>query len=157
MTATTQITQNNEADEQQNRHGPALQSCQPWLHDMHPLIAAPAQLWCDAEGSVRSGGVTGFYVADTRIIDAMRLTVNGEEPQVVAWRRTSTGSGRRTLLARNIICRTVDPQLRIDETSTVQTDGLRRHLTVSSGLDEELSITVAFVMRIDMSAMQRIN
>ena len=25
---------------------------QPWMHDMKPLVVAPAQLWSDADGAV---------------------------------------------------------------------------------------------------------
>ena len=54
---------------------------QPWMHDMKALVCAPAQLWCDPDGTMSGNGVhagaasiAGFYLADTRTSKASRWT-----------------------------------------------------------------------------------
>lgn len=65
---------------------------QPWMHDMKPLVVAPAQLWETADGTVDASqqhagaaNIAGFYVGDTRIISRIIPVVNGEAPTAIAW------------------------------------------------------------------------
>ena len=67
---------------------------QPWMHDMKPLVVAPAQLWSDADGAVDArephagaASIAGFYVGDTRLISRIVPAVNGETPTALACRR----------------------------------------------------------------------
>ena len=47
---------------------------QPFLHDLHCLLAAPMQAWTAGDGSITPGsGVQGVYVGDTRIVSGLSL------------------------------------------------------------------------------------
>ena len=129
---------------------------QPWMHEMRPLVAAPAQLWCARDGSVEPGGISGFYVADTRVIDAIRLTVNGAVPEPVAYQTIDSGTSQRTLLSRNISSTTVDPAFRIDECRIIDPGGLRGELTLTNNLTQETDITLMIACHVDMTSMQSI-
>ena len=80
---------------------------QPWMHDMKALVCAPAQLWCDPDGTMSGNGVhagaasiAGFYLADTRILSDIAVAVNGERPTPISWRRIRQNGGVVSMVAR---------------------------------------------------------
>ena len=89
---------------------------QPWMHDMKPLVVAPAQLWETADGTVDASqqhagaaNIAGFYVGDTRIISRIIPVVNGEAPTAIAWNSPQKGVG--VLMARRWIPRFVSRRI----------------------------------------------
>lgn len=136
---------------------------QPWMHDMKPLVAAPAQLWADPDGTVDGTGmhagapsIAGFYVGDTRIVSAIRTVVNDESPVPVSWRSPGTGLSEAALIVRAVDGPTVDPQVRLDERRTLTPDALAERLTITSALDDAVDLDVAVTLRFDMATMQEV-
>lgn len=58
--------------------------------DTVTLTAGTSFLICRADGSISSGGVQGYYVADTRVLSTLLLTIDGEHPRVLAVHRAPT-------------------------------------------------------------------
>lgn len=136
---------------------------QPWMHDMKPLVYAPAQLWCAPDGVVDAAvghagaeSIAGFYLGDTRIVSAIGLRVDGEEPTPISWSSQSKGESRSTLVARNIEGPTVDPQMRVHEYRCVRADGFTERVALRSALDEDRTVRLEISMRFDMSTMQEV-
>lgn len=91
---------------------------QPWMHDMKPLVVAPAQLWETADGTVDASqqhagaaNIAGFYVGDTRIISRIIPVVNGEAPTAIAWNSPQKGVGVSSMVARRWIPRFVSRRI----------------------------------------------
>lgn len=136
---------------------------QPWMHDMKALVCAPAQLWCDPDGTMSGNGVhagaasiAGFYLADTRILSDIAVAVNGERPTPISWRRIRQNGGVVSMVARNIEGVTVDPQLRLDERRTVSADRLAESIDIRSVLDRDIDVEVSIAMRGDIATMQEV-
>lgn len=136
---------------------------QPWMHDMKALVCAPAQLWCDPDGTMSGNGVhagaasiAGFYLADTRILSDIAVAVNGERPTPISWRRIRQNVGVVSMVARNIEGVTVDPQLRLDERRTVSADRLTESIDIRSVLDRDIDVEVSIAMRGDIATMQEV-
>ncbi len=136
---------------------------QPWMHDMKTLVCAPAQLWCDPDGTMSGNGVhagaasiAGFYLADTRILSDIAVAVNGERPTPISWRRIRQNGGVVSMVARNIEGVTVDPQLRLDERRTVSADRLTESIDIRSVLDRDIDVEVSIAMRGDIATMQEV-
>ena len=54
---------------------------QPSLHDLLVAIHAPTQVWCAADGQIRSVGAQGVFHADVRVLSSAVVTVDGREPE----------------------------------------------------------------------------
>lgn len=136
---------------------------QPWMHDMKALVLAPAQLWCNADGTMDgtsshagAPSIGGFYVGDTRILSALTLTVNGETPTPLSWSTPAKGVSVTALSIRNIEGPVVDPQVRLEEHREVLADGLIERFAITSALTEACDIELSATLRFDMSTMQEV-
>ncbi|QOL33254.1 amylo-alpha-1,6-glucosidase [Bifidobacterium eulemuris] len=133
------------------------------MHDMKPLVHAPAQLWCAPDGVVDATAshagaesIAGFYLGDTRIVSAIGLRVDGETPTPIGWDSRNKGESRSTLVARNIEGPTVDPQMRVNEHRSVSADGLIERVELRSALDEDRAVRLEMSLRFDMATMQEV-
>lgn len=136
---------------------------QPWMHDMKVLVCAPAQLWCNPDGTVEGTGlhagaasIAGFYMADTRILSNLGITVNGERPVPLRCHALHHDESMTSLIARNVEGTTVDPQLRLDERRTVTPDTLMERIDVRSCLDHGVEIELAVSFTGDIATMQEV-
>lgn len=136
---------------------------QPWMHDMKALVYAPAQLWCEADGTVDgtrihagAASVAGFYVGDTRIVSQLAYAVNAQPAVPVAWHSCGKGTSLTSLIVRNIDGPTVDPLVRAEERRTLRSDGLRSDFELFSSADEDLTVECEVRVQLDMSGMQEI-
>ncbi|NMM94933.1 glycogen debranching N-terminal domain-containing protein [Bifidobacterium oedipodis] len=139
---------------------------QPWMQDLIPLIAAPAQLWCTSDGcvgdidgvAIRSGavGIDGLYVGDTRVLSSIQWMVDDETPTPISFRAISHDASVGTLIARGIDGATVDPAVRLDEHRHLTPAGLTERMVVRSSLDHDIDITLRATVRMDMATMQEV-
>ncbi|MDU5611371.1 MAG: glycogen debranching N-terminal domain-containing protein [Bifidobacterium scardovii] len=136
---------------------------QPWMHDMKPLVVAPAQLWSDADGAVDArephagaASIAGFYVGDTRLISRIVPAVNGETPTALAWHSPGTGRSVTSMVARNVDGPTVDLQIRVDERRELARDALAERFVLRSNLDVDREIEFSVRLRFDMASMQEV-
>lgn len=136
---------------------------QPWMHDMRPIITAPAQLWAEADGTVDASvphagaaNLAGYYVGDTRILSRIVTAINGEAPTPISWRSAATGRSVTSLVARNIDGPTVDPSVRVTETRELTPATLAERFEIASVLTEPVELDLAVTLRFDMATMQEI-
>lgn len=136
---------------------------QPWMHDMKTLVCAPAQLWCDSDGVVDAAvphagaaSIAGLYLADTRVLSTIAVTVNGERPISLGWQPAGRGASLNTLVARTVDGPTVDPQLRLEEHRVLAADLFRECIDVRSALDVDAVVDLAVVLVADFATMQEV-
>ena len=136
---------------------------QPWMHDMKPLVVAPAQLWETADGTVDASqqhagaaNIAGFYVGDTRIISRIIPVVNGEAPTAIAWNSPQKGVGVSSMVARNVDGPTVDPSVRIAENRTLEPNALHERYVLRSVMTDPVTLDFSVKLRFDMASMQEI-
>ena len=87
-------------------------------------MAAPGLLLAAADGQVRPGGVSGWYVGDVRLLDTLELAVDGSGLDLV--RSATVGADRQefSYVARSLGDRLPDPTVRVDRTRELTADGL---------------------------------
>ena len=129
---------------------------QPWLHGMKPLVHAPAQFWSNGDGSVDGGSLTGFYMADTRILSAVTPAIPGCELVPVAWSSRLSDASITTLLVRGLHDAGVDPRVRLIVRRGIGPGGLEERLVIENGLDHDLDVPLELSVVFDMASMQEI-
>jgi hypothetical protein len=138
---------------------------QPALHRQHCSVAAPTQLWLDADGRLASGDsaaaggdggsgagtseagwFTGLLHGDTRMLCRAEVRVNGMAPEPASVEAEAGGVLRVRGLVRGIPGPTEDPAVELVQTWTV-TPGVVRHAlqvnTSFDALDVEIEVRLA--------------
>lgn len=134
--------------------GPSLQ---PLLHDLASCVAAPAVLLTGLDGQLRGGGVSGWYVADTRLLDRWEVSVAGSALDVVRAEHRDTARHAYTYLARAIgDLSTADPTVRIDRTRELSADDLREDLVVESTGGPPVEVELRVDLGTDLAPMPEI-
>ena len=121
-------------------------SVQPGLHRQHCTVAAPTQLWLDANGRLAQDGFSGLLHGDTRMLCQATVTVNGFAPEEVTVESAPGGVLRVRGLIRGIEGHTADPAVEVLQTWTVTPGVVRHSLKVGTSLpslDVELAVTLA--------------
>ncbi|PJM76544.1 glycogen debranching N-terminal domain-containing protein [Bifidobacterium felsineum] len=136
---------------------------QPWMHDMRPILTAPAQLWAEADGTVDASAahagaasLAGYYVGDTRILSRIVTRVNSEALTPISWRSTAAGRSITSLVARNVEGPTVDPSVRVSETRELTPTTFAERYAIASVITEPIELDFAVTLRFDMATMQEI-
>lgn len=128
-------------------------SVQPGLHRQYCSVAAPTQLWLDADGRLSGGPTfTGLLHGDTRMLCRAAVTVNGMEPEQVSVDPAPGGVLRVRGLIRGIAGRTADPAVELLQTWTVTPGVVRHALRISTSL-EELDVELAIGLAADFTDM----
>ncbi|MET3811302.1 glycogen debranching N-terminal domain-containing protein [Arthrobacter sp. UYEF3] len=121
---------------------------QPALHRQHCSVAAPTQLWLDADGRLGDGATTGtgdtagadgwftgLLHGDTRMLCRAEVTVNGHTPEPATVEASPGGVLRVRGLLRGIEGPTEDPAVELLQTWTVTPGAVRVTLRLSTSLD----------------------
>ncbi|GAB4100845.1 glycogen debranching N-terminal domain-containing protein [Sinomonas halotolerans] len=145
---------------------------QPALHRQHVALAAPTQIWLDADGrlapqpggqqpnthhgarTAQPGGVTGAFHGDTRFLSRAIVTVDGAEPQPVG----VAGRGSRLVvdgLARTIPGPTLDPAVRVRQHWSVEPGRIRHRIDLSTSL-EHLDCALTVRLEADFAPMDAV-
>lgn len=113
-------------------------SVQPALHRQHCSVAAPTQLWLDADGRLADGGgwFTGLLHGDTRMLSRAEVTVNGFAPEPATVEAAPGGVLRVRGLVRGIEGPTEDPAVELLQTWTVTPGAVRVSLRLSTSLPQ---------------------
>lgn len=118
-------------------------SVQPGLHRQYCSVAAPTQLWLDADGRLSGGPTfTGLLHGDTRMLCRASVTVNGMEAEQVSVDPAPGGVLRVRGLIRGIAGHTADPAVELLQTWTVTPGVVRHALRISTSL-EDLDVELA--------------
>ncbi|MBS2939174.1 amylo-alpha-16-glucosidase [Nocardioides sp. J2M5] len=132
-------------------------SLQPLLHDLASCVAAPGVLLGSPDGQLRRGGVSGWYVADTRLLDRWEVSVAGSDLDLV--RAENRGAARHafTYLARSLGDLSIaDPTVRIDRVRVLAADGLREELTFLSTAPDPVAVVLHVDLGTDLAAMPHV-
>ncbi|WP_104140356.1 glycogen debranching N-terminal domain-containing protein [Arthrobacter sp. ZGTC131] len=131
-------------------------SVQLGLHRQYCSVAAPTQLWLDADGRL-SGGSTfsGLLHGDTRMLCQASVTVNGLEPEQVSVDPAPGGVLRVRGLIWGIAGQAADPAIEVLQTWTVTPGVVRHTLRISTSL-EELAAEVAVEFSADFTDLANI-
>ncbi|MCX6499135.1 MAG: amylo-alpha-1,6-glucosidase [Arthrobacter sp.] len=142
---------------------------QPALHRQHCSVAAPTQLWLDADGRLGGGApsgsapgtgtaggtsaeaaadgwFTGLLHGDTRMLCRAEATVNGHPPEPATVEASPGGVLRVRGLVRGIEGPTEDPAVELLQTWTVTPGAVRVTLRLSTSLetlDAEIEVRLA--------------
>ncbi|TAP43646.1 glycogen debranching N-terminal domain-containing protein [Arthrobacter sp. S39] len=131
-------------------------SVQPGLHRQHCTVAAPTQLWLDANGRLaQDGGFSGLLHGDTRMLCQATVTVNGFSPEEVTVESAPGGVLRVRGLIRGIEGHTADPAVEVLQTWTVTPGVVRHSLKVGTSLDS-LDLELAVDLAADFTDMAAI-
>lgn len=128
---------------------------QPLLHDLHPLLAAPLQVWGAADGTIEEGGAQGVFLADERVVRALTLT--SPTHRLEHLRALPHGAGAVELHA--VLRRpeaAVDPLVTLVRRRTVLADGVREELELLNDSDEAERVELLLGLRPDATAMEAV-
>ncbi|MDZ4351389.1 MAG: glycogen debranching N-terminal domain-containing protein, partial [Arthrobacter sp.] len=144
---------------------------QPALHRQHCSVAAPTQLWLDAEGRLASGHgatdaagssgaagggwFTGLLHGDTRMLSRAEVRLNGLEPEPATVEAEAGGVLRVRGLVRGIPGPTEDPAVELLQTWTVTPGVVRHSLQLSTSLDS-LDVEIEIQLAADFTDMAAI-
>jgi glycogen debranching enzyme len=126
------------------------------MHDMNPLVCAPAQFWSNADGSVDGRSLCGFYVADVRLISSIVPTVADEVPTPISWSAADSRRSLTALLLRGIDLASVDPRVRMRVERAIGHSGMDETIVIENGLAHVLDLPIRLDITVDMSSMQEI-
>ncbi len=128
----------------------------PLLNDLVVSVAAPAILIADPDGQVRSGGVTGWYVDDVRLLDEVVVSVEGSDLEPVG--STTTGADRQlfTHVARHLGGWIHDPQVTLDRRRTLRATGLVEEIVVDSRAQQPVELVLHVDLAADLAPMAEV-
>ena len=132
---------------------------QPWLHDLTLVLAAPTQVWSDADGQVRPGGVQGLLHGDRRLLARIELTVDGEEPTPVAHHPAGPSEWAGHVFVavpRRLGDDGPDPTVRVTRTRTLRPGELHEVVAVTSTAAGDTVCTLRLRLDADLAPMDAI-
>ena len=98
------------------------------IHDLTATALAPVAALSEPDGQIRSAGMQGLFVGDTRVLGLVRLSFADTEPQALAQLPEGPGRTRFVGFARGFGDRVTDPTVRIDRLRTVEPDGMAEEI-----------------------------
>lgn len=130
---------------------------QPLLHDLASCVAAPGVLLTALDGQLRRGGVSGWYVGDTRLLDRWEVSVEDSALDVVRAERRGTSRHAFSYVARSVgDLSTPDPTVRIDRVRRLAEDRVVEELTVESTGGEPVEVVLHVDLGTDLAPMPEI-
>ena len=153
----TEVTQTGEAATTPLGTPQPQPRLQPLLHDLASCVAAPGVLLTSLDGQLRRGGVGGWYVNDTRLLDQWEVSVAGSALDVVRTERRGTSRHAFSYVARSLgDLSTPDPTVRIDRVRRLEEDHLVEELRVESTGGAPVDVQLCVDLGTDLSPMPAI-
>jgi len=116
-------------------------------------VAAPGLLLAGADGQLRTGGVSGWYVDDVRLLDRSELAVAGSDLELV---RSAVRGARRQdfgYVARSLGDEIADPTVLVERFRDLAPQDLTERVVVSSAAQEPVDVTFHLDLRADLAPM----
>jgi glycogen debranching enzyme len=129
---------------------------QPWLHDLTLTLAAPTQVWSAADGQVGPGGLAGVHHADLRVLDLLRVEVDGREPTPVATHGVRGDTHSFVSVPRHLGDPGPDPTVRLVRQRDVDPGLVRERYTLSSTAAEPVRCTLGLRVGADLAPMDAV-
>ena len=131
---------------------------QPLLHDLLVCLRAPTQAWSDPDGQMRpdAAGLHGVFHADVRVLSGAVLTLNGEEPEVIATGSRGVADVRITALARGIDGPGADPTNRVDRLRSIAPGTFEERVVLSCSTASPVRGTIRVALSADFLPMDAV-
>ncbi|MBT0992983.1 amylo-alpha-1,6-glucosidase [Cellulomonas sp. DKR-3] len=131
-------------------------SRQPLLHDLLVTLAAPTQAWSGRDGQIRGTGAEGVFHSDVRVLRSAVLTVDDEEPEVVAAGSTPDGAVEAIALARGIDGPGADPTVRLRRTRRATPGRVDERIELTSALGADVTARLRLEVAGDLATMEAV-
>ena len=127
----------------------------PALHDLVPLVAAPACVLAAADGQVGSsaGGVTGWFVDDVRLLSRLVLIVDQAPLEVVGADLELTTEHAFTYVVRGLGDDHPDPTVLLERHRRLEPHRLEETVVVSSTAHATVRLNVRLEVATDLLPM----
>lgn len=135
------------------RGAPGSRALQPLVHDLTSCVAAPGLLLSAGDGQVRPGGVTGWYVADVRLLDRLELEVEGSGLEVVRSATRGAAVHEVSYVARGLGDTSPDPTVRVDRVRTLEAPGFVETVSVESTAQQQVDVVLHLTVGSDLAEM----
>lgn len=133
---------------------------QPLLHSATVVLRAPVQAWSSAAGSMGEAPIHGLYLADTRIVSALSVSIGGardaQRSELIATVTSGADSVSFVALERGLDDPSPDPRVRSVHERTVTIDGCRESVRLESTRTEALETTIVVRLQSDLATMGRV-
>ncbi|MHB1613023.1 MAG: amylo-alpha-1,6-glucosidase [Actinomycetes bacterium] len=129
---------------------------QPPLHELVSCLRAPTTCLSSRDGQIHLRGAQGVYHRDVRVLARGLLQVQGGEPEPVM--TVAAGPSRTCFVAvvRGVADRGADPALTLVRERQACGDGLTERISISSGAESPVRLTVTLHLGADDRAMDAI-
>ncbi len=134
----------------------ARRPLQPLLHELAPCVAAPGLLLSEADGQVRRGGVSGWFVADIRLLDELVLTLHGTNLELVNSSTSDADRQHFLYVARGLGDEMPDPTVFVDRRRVLSADHLVETVVVSSIANAPVDVRLDFDLVSDLAPMGKV-
>jgi len=124
---------------------------QPYLHDLVSCVAAPTVVLSGADGQIRPVGVHGMLTHDLRVLSALRVTLDGEEPVAIGHALRGGGTAVFTTVIRHLGDPGPDPTVRLIRERVARADGLTERLTLINDSRDTIRTTLAVDVDVDFA------
>ncbi|RSM74270.1 amylo-alpha-1,6-glucosidase [Actinoplanes sp. ATCC 53533] len=127
---------------------------QPLLHDLVATVAAPTTALAGADGQIRAAGVQGAYHADTRVLSAAVLCLDGRETEPIGHATAGAGTTHFVSLARWLGDPGADPTVRVERVRTVTPGRIEERITLASTASAPVGTTVTVDLAADLAPIE---
>ena len=129
---------------------------QPFLHDEHVVLAAPAQAWFAADGRLGERPIHGVYVSDVRVLRSIDYRVAGAAGEHLGTARD--GADRVTITAahRGLDGPGADPDVLSHLDRRASIDGLADAFEIESRLAHPIAAVVDVRLSVDAASLDAV-
>ncbi len=129
---------------------------QPWLDQLVTCVRAPGLVLSDADGQIRCGGATGWYVDDRRLLDQLVVRLDGQLPVGVGSHLGSAWDATFSAVPRHLGDRLPDPSVFVDRHRRVGADQVVERVRVHSMAQGPVTSTLRIELGTDGSTMHAV-
>ena len=128
---------------------------QPYLHDLVTVLRAPLVALGGRDGQLRADGVQGVYAYDRRLLSALVVTVDGQEPECLSSHLESSASLRTAAVIRGAGDRQPDPTVLLHRGRDVEAHGVVESLRFTSRAHQSVCLQVSVAVAADLADLDR--
>lgn len=126
---------------------------QPLLHDLHPDLAAPLQVWGRPDGEIAEQGAQGVFLADERVVRALTMTSATHTVEHLRTLSPSASTSEFHAVVRRPGA-AVDPLVTLVRRREVSAGGVAETLTLVNDSDAHERVELILELRADATTME---
>ncbi|MHB1063190.1 MAG: glycogen debranching N-terminal domain-containing protein [Georgenia sp.] len=128
---------------------------QPLLHDLHPVLAAPLQVWGGPDGTIAEHGAQGMFFGDERVVRALTLTSTTHSLEHLCTLSPTACSAEYIAVTRRPEA-VVDPLVTLVRRREVTSGGVAESLDLVNDSDEPEHLELLLELRADATPMEAV-